>query len=234
MNYGSVWCVTNTSHRKLCRTQPDRHIPDRHYTPNSLCCQGLLPPQKSVQAGFGVSHKTDRLLLFKVSPPMRYSSAGWRGYGGKLLERSFPHPSRTFKTCMKCCSERYSVIFLLSFFRDSALLIPKIAQTPSRGPPRPALRQKGVCTTGEDVSIRGCHPSPACPALRSLSGRTVYLSIRISFSSNSSKGAGYCGKTENPCLSGHFPAVSRPAPVKKAVDRPWTICGMSCPCPKSG
>ena len=95
--YGSVWCVTNTSHRKLCRTQPDRHIPDTHYTPNSLCCQGLWPPQKSVQAGFGVSHKTDRLLLFKVSPPMRYSSAGWRGYGGKLLERSFPHPSRTLK-----------------------------------------------------------------------------------------------------------------------------------------
>ena len=146
----------------------------------------------------------------------------------------FPDPSRTFKTCMKCCSERYRVIFFVIVFQGFSVAGIQKIRNAFAGTPRPALRQKGVCTTGEDVSIRGCHPSSACPALRSLSGRTVYLSIRISFSSNRSKGAGYCGKTENPCLSGHFPTVSRPAPVKKAVDRPWTICGMSCPCPKSG
>ncbi len=39
------------------------------------------------------------------------------GCGGELLERSSPHPSRTFKTGVVYDSKRYSVIYLLSFFQ---------------------------------------------------------------------------------------------------------------------
>ena len=49
----------------------------------------------------------------------RYSSGGGTGCGGELLERSSPHPSRTFKTGIVYDSKRYSVIYLLSFFQRS-------------------------------------------------------------------------------------------------------------------
>ena len=66
--------------------------------------------------------KSELKELVRNSVEESYSSGrrrGVQGYCGKLLERSFPHPSRTFKTDIVNDSEHYSVIYLLSFSQRS-------------------------------------------------------------------------------------------------------------------
>ena len=82
-----------------------------------------------------------------------YSSARGRRYAGELLERSSPHPSRTFKTGIVNNLERYSVIYLLSFSQGIQRCCHPKKQKRLRGDPSPRSTAEKGASCGGQVTV---------------------------------------------------------------------------------
>ena len=100
--------------------KPTKGPPRGLYTTRRRARAGFSPASPMRQAIlytiFGGKSRWKTLFPVRTAGKLQFSQG--QGYGGKLLERSFPHPSRTFKTYNIHCSERLHIIFSINIPRE--------------------------------------------------------------------------------------------------------------------